>query len=458
MLALVTYYLSILTFYMGVLIYALPVPHSGLKRWGPRLISDAFYTMALLFSATIVVKFAEEILGALGGEWGAFLSYLKGVMMLRSGLAVVLGSARWLLARTGIGSGLATILSPLISATMASLYAIIVMYALALLVRGGLWTLITLGTTLIAVPFRIARKAGAYLIAFALVFHVGLPLYPYFTALLLVPSRLATSFQNAVYGNIVNEFGERIHGGFLGLELDDDKYVGPIPVDSGTFIIPYGDEVAKMRITIVYDVCGRRFATNVTRLSLSEICGKAGGMCRVTVEVKELLDYSNGIAIYSNPKPQHASAMISGQDVNVELQSAESLYMYLLIPNAYRVEALFIDNLAVEDIDELYNGSWRWYDVGGSTYVIPIQPGTHTVRVRLSTTGLASEPDESHAYEALQNLISYNLFDIQGFIEEALRVFYVDLVSAVLYLSLLLTITTGLATLLGGSGKLRVTL
>ena len=118
--------------------------------------------------------------------------------------------------------------------------------------------ILLLGILLLAIPFRLARWAGAFFISFALVFFVGMPLLPLFVST-FSPSSIDTipySLQgeaNVVFfeGRVVNRYGEPLRGGQLvftdknGRELASyiislDGVVKALPPEGG---IPLGREV-----------------------------------------------------------------------------------------------------------------------------------------------------------------------------------------------------------------------
>ena len=49
--------LSVLTYYLGVLIYAIPIPWYGIKRWAPLLIFDGLLaaSLTLFFNDIIII-------------------------------------------------------------------------------------------------------------------------------------------------------------------------------------------------------------------------------------------------------------------------------------------------------------------------------------------------------------------------------------------------------------------
>jgi len=182
----IAFYLSILTFYLGTLIYALPIPITGLKRWGPRLISDAFYVASLTLAFYTIINAAKTIASALGASWLSFYGFVTG--QLAGQLSLIFGlSALPKLVNPKFAPIVAKIVSSLVGKILISVYVTSFMYILGLVIQKSYVALAALGIALMAIPFRIARGAGAFLLAFALVFYVGLPLYPKFFSFIVLP-------------------------------------------------------------------------------------------------------------------------------------------------------------------------------------------------------------------------------------------------------------------------------
>ena len=67
-------YLSSLTYFLGVLIYMLPLPFRGLKEWGPTLIKDAIYVTVWVSIYNYVISFAQGLLSIIGASWNSFFN------------------------------------------------------------------------------------------------------------------------------------------------------------------------------------------------------------------------------------------------------------------------------------------------------------------------------------------------------------------------------------------------
>ncbi|MCI4435980.1 MAG: hypothetical protein JHC33_04115 [Ignisphaera sp.] len=453
---LVAYYLSILTFYIGVLIYALPIPVTGLKRWGPRLITDSFYVMALLFSVTSIVRFADLIQHILGGDWNFFLSYIKASMFVRSNLLLFFSIIRDTIGGLKILPGLSKLFSVVINAIYFSLNATLILYVIATLIKISFWTLVLLGITLMAIPFRVARNAGAFLIAFSLVFYTALPLYTQFVQLLFVsePRQFAPII---LQGNIVNMHGQPLAYGYIELKYDDE-YIGPLPVNAWGYMIPITSDMLSKNITLYFDICGHRFFTNVSNVPVRSLCGfnnHSVFICRVNLMVYGLIDYREGIALHVIPFPENVEVLTFNSTViRLLINTTTPIDFYISISKGYDIKSIKIDETEIYDIRKFYKYSWKWYDVEGNTYALNLPEGSHEITISMNKNDKPIEPSEYYIFNAQVRLMELN--NTQSIVDELARIMYIDVIAASLYISLLLSISYGLARAIGGASRLRL--
>ncbi|MDP8003344.1 MAG: hypothetical protein RAK17_04095, partial [Caldisphaera sp.] len=64
--------LSLLTFYIGALIYALPIPDKYFKRFGPQLIKDSILSFIIILSISFIYSYLDNLALSLGGSWQYF--------------------------------------------------------------------------------------------------------------------------------------------------------------------------------------------------------------------------------------------------------------------------------------------------------------------------------------------------------------------------------------------------
>jgi len=199
------FYLAGLTYFLGVIFYALPIPVEGVKQWAPKLIKDSIYVLVWISIYQYIIYLAQYILKLLHISWTGYietltlelavisaiyfgLSALQGVgTALASGKAGsgITGAIASKLGGTSIAGVLSAIgssgvLKPFVEVTDVTLMVYLSIYLLSTFIYYAMPWLITFGIFMMSLPFRLGRGVGATFIAIALVFYVGLPLMPTF--------------------------------------------------------------------------------------------------------------------------------------------------------------------------------------------------------------------------------------------------------------------------------------
>ncbi|QKQ99948.1 hypothetical protein GWK48_05750 [Metallosphaera tengchongensis] len=174
--------LSSLTYFIGALIMALPLPVYGLKRWGPRMIVDGIYASILVNLYESFLTLMENLGNMLGVNWAYYMNWIYQLLLgelevyttIKTIYSVAISAPY-----SGFNPFLATIglLLSMISGFMSVTGTIIVISQLILNYSG---LIISLGILLMSLPFRIGRSIGGSMIAFGIVFYLGLPLLPNF--------------------------------------------------------------------------------------------------------------------------------------------------------------------------------------------------------------------------------------------------------------------------------------
>lgn len=462
-LLLIAYYLSILTFYLGVLIYALPIPLTGLKKWGPKLITDAFFIAILTLSLNTIVNVAEYLRALAGGSWEVFLLQIKSVIAFRTVIVFLFSIFSNIFSKflPGINRLITLITNPILT----SLYSNMLLYSIATVVYRGIWLLSSLGIFLMAIPFRIARNAGAFIFSFALVFYIALPLYPSFYRILLYSP--STPLETPIiYGSIINEFGQPISDGYIGIEIKD-SYIGPVPLYSSNYIFfTTNSKMLSSPTTIYFDVVGHQFYTNISNINLHDVCFQNIDrefyldLCRIDIQVKGLIMYSNGIALHILPKVSNVSlAIFTGEYIKLTIDSQFDSELFISIVDAYSIIEVTIDNATSASMDGFTSYQWYWYDLMGSTYIINIPQGSHIIEIKMRLNDrLFVEPSEAYSYATIQQMFSVDNAFFADMLNEIARIAYIDLIASLMFLSLLTSISWGLSRLIGASGKIRVLL
>ncbi len=172
--------LAMLGYNLGALLLMMPLPFPGLKRWGPTLMRDAVYSAILIGSAHIILNIVPYLQKLLGVSWTHFTLWITGRIGWLAGWKTALSALMAAASKVLGGFFVYTVLEPLskmINYALTTMYSIL---SVSIIVKACYAKLIILGILLFSVPFRLTRAVGSYLIAFAIVFMVGLPFMPAF--------------------------------------------------------------------------------------------------------------------------------------------------------------------------------------------------------------------------------------------------------------------------------------
>ncbi len=186
--ALLAFKLSVLSFYIGVLIYSLPIPWSPLKRWAPKLIGDGIIGSALSIGFAVFIYGAFHLGLLLGVTWETFLVWILEqislVMAIQAAVKALILAYEKLTAIGIVFTKLLVAAEFLDKAipVIIGVLSLMASFAYIILVAGG--KILGLGLALYTAPFGVTRAVGSWLIAFYIVFMIGLPLYPVFLGLI----------------------------------------------------------------------------------------------------------------------------------------------------------------------------------------------------------------------------------------------------------------------------------
>ena len=171
--------LASLSYSLGSLFYALPIPVYGIKKWGPRLISDSIYVIVWTTIYTGVLSFAEQLLSLLGVSWNSYFQWLYQVenydIIQYEIIKAMIDALQYL-----GGTFAPFMLFSFLLSIATSFIEFLTIISQMIYQYTGIF--VALGILLMGLPFRIGRSIGASFIAASLVFYVGLPYLPTFLA------------------------------------------------------------------------------------------------------------------------------------------------------------------------------------------------------------------------------------------------------------------------------------
>lgn len=235
---LVAFKLAMLTFYLGILVYASPLPISRFKRWAPELILDSIYAVLLIALYYFLFDASEALASLIGGSWEAFKTWLSSslsfVMYLKT-LAVLLKSV---ITQVPLASTVVPLLSPLDRAATTAILFLITVAGIAEIVRNYGLVLMAIGVALYSVPFKLTKGPGAWIIAFILVFNTGLPVLPLFLEYVASPpdAEPQVPLYRDEYVKLVYSPGEPVRGGVLVVIMGGEEVASYLVNSEGSAI------------------------------------------------------------------------------------------------------------------------------------------------------------------------------------------------------------------------------
>jgi len=174
------FYLSVLSYCLGVLLRALPLPIYTVKRLGRMLLVDGVFSAVLVFSYRTLVSIIDYLGSVLGTDWAGFAQWVADRTSLLTLILSVLKAISVVSSKIGLGPVVSGIVTPIVNLVTTSLTTLLAVSIVAAVLRVAAGFLIALGILLISIPFRLSRGAGAMIIALTIVFSVGVPLMPQF--------------------------------------------------------------------------------------------------------------------------------------------------------------------------------------------------------------------------------------------------------------------------------------
>ena len=451
---LIAYKLSLLTFYIGVLIYALPIPWRSFKRWGPTLIVDGIFSMALVMAFSLIFIGVEELQQLLGGSWTFYFMWLSSLLNWVLTVKTLLLTLKLVLSLSPVSGVYSTYFLPFERSLDALYITVGWLMGMGYLIGEYGKYLAAIGVALYSIPFRVARSAGAWMLSFAVVFSIGLPVMPSFiasiaelpeppdigeiqdlgVALAMIEAYDYKGFPfgygviyiyHEEYGQIAREKVE------LGTVLDD-TYITIIPVPS--------------RDPVVYAV---------------EIYGVTLYMEPLPMYPRDYED-RNGIWYGTLTTPNlvwtgaHTILYTTGEIVDIEAVVSDTggWIVTVNLPSGTYAEVMYPTQCEVSITTSPGTNAttryWNWYNLQGHAVRITAgEPGSYNITVveEECTSLWPKLPDTENMLENRD--LGWNFISIDVF--SSVIVYYVTV--PLIYIFILLVITFGLSRLLGGRDR-----
>ncbi len=446
----VTYRLAVLTFYIGVLIYALPIPWRPLKKWAPTLIIDGLVAAGMAAGFYAILGASDKIAHALGGSWQMFEQWYSAVLGFVIGVKTMIFYIETVLAPFGLADVLDKLFNPLNKVADSAIVVIAWITVLYIIVTYFGKALAAIGIALMAVPFRVSRSAGAWMLSFILVFNAGLQVMPSFISQLAEapggpdPSRLETLGLAIANVAIVDWGGRPVKGGLVHLMVEDeevarykvsggyvwdDQFGSYIPIPSRTpsgYILEVDDVYFHMEPyptpTYYYDSEGSLWVATLSNDYL------------LWIDDGYVIAYTNG-GFYSHTVNNGSHV------INVYLDEGEYI--------AVRSPVTCTVNLVSSGL-ELETFTWSWKGVDGLGWkLVADSSGSYNVTVQVVECGsvipdLGSTTNYIESVASIEDYAEWNLIT-------AILLYYVTI--PLFYVFILFSVTFGLARFLGGRDR-----
>ncbi len=287
--------LSVLTFYIGVLLLVLPIPLRSVKKWGSRLVVDGFTAAALIFASTLIFEFIDYLKTMLGVESPSLFMTMKfaeygGIMLVARVVGTLLSPLTF-----KVSSTIASIIVSVMTMVISALATLMVFLTMVTVARD---VLVSLGVLLYSLPFRIGRSAGAALIAFTVIGNILLPLFPSWYEILSAATPLPGLSQHSLEDGRVyfmlcfHPFYGNPSKAIARLVKDGTKYM--YMVDSSKCMLamrPLGG-VPPGEYEVQFSYLGIRFKTEPSKIKIPNDLEK--------LPIGGLIDYTKDIIVHNS--------------------------------------------------------------------------------------------------------------------------------------------------------------
>jgi len=474
------YSLAILTYYLGALIYLLPIPLWSIKKWAPTLIYDSFAVTILVLLFTSIIEFISHFGNIFGVSWDAYFNWLiNRTLTLGSFISFLIGVSL----AVSYAGGKALVSSFLGPITSIATYTLIIMeffLILGLVFKEYFAKILALGILLYAIPFRIARSAGASLIALSIVFTIALPFLPSFVATMSIGEENPlenVNFKNTyAISNLRNELGVFFAKGRI-----VDSRDTPIPYVESDWYINYNGpwRIATYYTNIegYYDA-GR--PTGGLPLNVDELhvvfryFGTELGETNVSPKdfkynpyLDPNSDYIYDFTLNNTVYLGNTVLLIVGKVCKIDdvrIDQYEAIISFESLSEGY-VKVLYVPEVVSIDVVKVSNGDtnltsneYLWNNVKVSTVEFKISKGRSMVKVKFSSMNSKNSfkvmlKDEGY-FSDITTTLSQG-FDVESLGKAIGKVFFQWIILPITYLTILISITYSFAYVLGGR-KLRI--
>ncbi len=463
----VAFALSVLTYYLGVLIYAIPIPWYGVKKWAPLLIFDGLLAASLTLFFNNIIIIIDYIYKILGADWKTFDLTMGSLWALLLVFIIFIEVSLTLMTKIPYVKTyvFTSILFTIKGFLSYALLIITLIMTLSIIVRYTATKMVALSILFYSVPFRITRVAGASLLAFTIVFYIGLPLMPNFMMFMALPTTIPEKLKLFIeYGAIFPRIEVRsITGDTIpfvilsaynkqGILLakyisDSDGYVYASYPDRGFPAFP--------EVKLQAEYYGLNFVVSPSNIKPIEYFKISKEVVHDTfqeasVTLPGILKYYKGIVVLNNPKiTYNGMPIIAEHDNRIDILlnmsvNYNSSYEILLLPSSLSILDISFNNSTVKYFVEKLD----WYNNVIEMVYVQLNESKGLLRIELTGSPNQVRPPESVEVPYVKTLTEGK--DIDEVFRQATFIFMaLMLVFPTSYIILLTMITYGLAYVLG---------
>ncbi|OYT39546.1 MAG: hypothetical protein B6U89_03950 [Desulfurococcales archaeon ex4484_58] len=443
----IAFYLSVLTYYLGVLIQMLPIPFYGVKKWAPQLMVDSVFSAILVFSYSLIQWIIDYLGHILGVDWNAYYQWFFNEINFVISTILTLKFIGMGLSSIGLNFLANSLISPLISSLTYLLVFLITFSLFVSIIVTLSPTLIALGILLHALPFRLARSSGATILAVVIVFSIGAPLMPQFIELISSHTSLTNTINYGyvpAYITVYDLKGTPLpyylyeiydeNNTLLARYLADEK--GLVNASSLFKGVPYN------RQSITISLAGYIYKTiydprNESISKIANITYKLDNI--VSVKTLRLLAFFNEEKAVYNEATENS--------VSLTIDSSQNTYVVLIGLKSDDL-ILHVDRVQVTP-NERYE--YEWGGVEFKAYKYYLKPGKHIIQASF----IGSDRDKPYFKEIYyaRDTLKININEPLSMIYPVAILIYRLFIAPTVYFSILFSSSLALSRLLGGSSS-----
>jgi len=466
-LILLAFSLSILTYYIGVLIYTIPVPWWGLKRWAPTLIYDSLASIILLFSYTAITSFTSYLASIFNANWDTLVNWIIARISVLSTVSLALSSLVVIGSKILVPTVLSALIGPLLSTIFYIMLTLQIILTLTLVVKQYYTKLLILGIVLYSVPFRLARSVGSGIIAFTIVFSIGLPLLPNFIDYVISDSKVLSEVEKLnpgitredlekygiifAYGDVVDYCGKPVPKALLKAVVNGKTLAAYVTGNSGRFVAGRPDRgLPRVKFKAIVEYVGYKLKTKPSEIGEEDYTFNPFGeptaeyYIKITVENIYLIDKFSFI-ILDNITIRSLTA--NNTHLKVVVESRSKNVMRVVLNVNYNVTRVIVNGVTVNTTYTLN----EWFNTPiAYTYHIPLSKGLNNVTIVYSVSNKPIQVEIRELKYVGSVLEKYRNVSVETVTSILGKLVFSWIILPTMYLIMLSSISYSLAYVIGG--------